>query len=108
VQAACCLAVVSSSAYYDSEAPKACGPGEADWDKPCSISEIIDVDVNLDNGYGSPRVTGERRDRGFRVNHKGAERPMADNGLCAKDGRRRRLRTTIPDVCPAATRPGPR
>jgi hypothetical protein len=43
-------------------------------------------------------VTDELRDRGFGVNHNRVERLMAQNGLCAKDGRRRKLRTTIPDI----------
>ena len=43
-------------------------------------------------------MTEELRRRGFGVNHKRVERLMADNGLYAKDGRRRKVRTTIPDV----------
>ena len=59
---------------------------------------MIDVHRDLDDTYGSPRMTDELRDRGFGVNHKRVERLMAQNGLYAKDGRRRKLRTTIPDI----------
>jgi transposase InsO family protein len=43
-------------------------------------------------------MTDELRDRGCCVNHKRVERLMAEEGLHAKDGRRRKVRTTIPDV----------
>jgi hypothetical protein len=48
--------------------------------------------------YGSPRMTDELRRRGYCVDHKRAERLMADNGFHAKDGRRKKHRTTIPDL----------
>ncbi len=42
-----------------------------------------------------------RRDaaaRGHCVNHKRTERLMAEHGIVARDGRRKKVRTTIPDV----------
>lgn len=47
---------------------------------------------------GTRRSGTSLRRRGYCVNHKRTERLMADNGLFAKDGRRKKLRTTIPDV----------
>jgi len=60
------------------------------------LSEIWDI--HLDDTYGSPRMTTALRSRGYVVNHKRVERLMADNGIYAPDGRRRKLRTTIPDL----------
>jgi putative transposase len=98
VKAACKVAGVSSSAYYDFKAREANGPTRAEWDEAIVVNQIIDVHLNLDDTYGSPRMTDELKDRGFCANHKRIERLMAENGLYAKDGRRRKLRTTIPDV----------
>jgi len=98
VKAACQVAGVSTSAYYDFKAREAAGPSEADWEEALLINEIHLVHDHLDDTYGSPRMTDELCDRGFCVNHKRVERLMAENGLYARDGRRRKLRTTIPDV----------
>jgi putative transposase len=70
----------------------------SDWDEAIVINEIVDFRANVDDTYGSPRMTTELRDRGYETNHKRTERLMAQNGLYAKDGRRRKLRTTIPDL----------
>lgn len=43
-------------------------------------------------------MTAELRRRGFCVNHKRTERLKAENGIIAADGRRKKLRTTIPAV----------
>jgi len=42
-------------------------------------------------------MTGELRRRGYCVNHKRTERLMATLGIYARDGRRKKIRTTIPD-----------
>jgi putative transposase len=98
IEAACEAAEVSTSAYYDWLATRAVGPTEAGWDEAIVVNEIVDIHLNVDDTYGSPRMTDELRRRGRCVNHKRVERLMADNGLYAKDGRRRKVRTTIPDV----------
>jgi transposase InsO family protein len=98
VAAACRVAEVSDSAYYDWVNRAAAGATEAEWDEAILVNAIYDVHHHLDDTYGSPRMTDELRRRGFDVNHKRVERLMADNGLYAKDGRRRKVRTTIPDV----------
>jgi putative transposase len=98
VQAACEAAEVSTSAYYDWMAKVAAGPSAAEWDEALVINEMHDVHAHHDDTYGSPRMTTELRRRGFCVNHKRTEALMAENGIVAQDGRRRKLRTTIPDV----------
>lgn len=97
IDAACRAAEVSSSAYYEWLARSA-APTAAEWDEATLINEMHRVHDHLDDTYGSPRMTDELRDRGFSVNHKRIERLMAEEGLHAKDGRRRKVRTTIPDV----------
>jgi transposase InsO family protein len=62
------------------------------------VNELYDVHRNLDDTYGSPRMTDELGRRGYCVNHKRTERLMAQNGIYAKDGRRKKVRTTIPDI----------
>jgi len=47
-------------------------------------------------------MTAELRRRGWCVNHKRIERLAAEKNIVARDGRRRRVRTTIPDVSAAA------
>ncbi len=97
VRIACRVAEVSSSAYYDYCARRDWGPTEADWDEALLANEIWEVHHRHDDTYGSPRMTGELRRRGFCVNHKRTERLMAVLGIYAKDGRRKKIRTTIPD-----------
>jgi len=97
VRVACRVAEVSSSAYYDYCARRDWGPTEADWDEALLANEIWEVHHHHDDTYGSPRMTGELRRRGYCVNHKRTERLMATLGIYAKDGRRKKIRTTIPD-----------
>jgi transposase InsO family protein len=97
VEAACEVAEVSTSAYYDWLARSA-APSDAEWDEALLVDEMRRVHDELDDTYGSPRMTDELRDRGFCDNHKRVERLMSEYGLHAQDGRRRKVRTTIPDV----------
>jgi putative transposase len=97
IDAACAAAEVSTSAYYDwLERSKA--PTEAEWDEALLINEMHMVHDDLDDTYGSPRMTDELAARDFCANHKRVERLMRENGIYAEDGRRRKVRTTIPDV----------
>lgn len=98
VTAACRVAKVSPSSYYESKARERLGPSEAQWDEALLVNEMRNVHEHLDDTYGSPRMTDELRRRGYCINHKRTERLMAQNGIHAKDGRRRRHRTTIPDL----------
>jgi transposase InsO family protein len=97
IQAACAAAEVSASSYYD-WLTRSSGPTEAEWDEAIVINEMVDVHENLDDTYGSPRMTDELRRRGVGDNHKRIERLMAEHGIYARDGRRKKVRTTIPDV----------
>jgi putative transposase len=89
---------VSASSHYDWCAKVAAGPTASEWDEAILVNEMYGVHRHLDDTYGSPRMTDELRRRGYCVNHKRTERLMAQNGLYAQDGRRKKLRTTIPDV----------
>ena len=95
---ACRVAEVSSSAYYDYCVRRDIGPTDADWDEATLANAIWDIHHCHDDTYGSPRMTDELARRGFCVNHKRVERLMAVLGIYARDGRRRKVRTTIPDV----------
>jgi len=97
LRAACESAEVSTSADYDWCAKVAAGPSTREWDEALVVNEMHDIHAH-DDTYGSPRMTAELRRRGDCVNHKRTERLMAENNIVAQDGRRRRLRTTIPDV----------
>ena len=97
VIAACRVAGVATSSYYEWCCRSAVATG-AEWDEAIVINEMYDVHAHHDDSYGSPRMTTELRRRGYCVNHKRTERLMAENGLVAVDGRRKKVRTTIPDV----------
>lgn len=97
VRTACFVAEVSTSAYYD-WLQRSAAPTETEWDEAKLVNAIVDIHHNLDDTYGSPRMTGELRREGFSANHKRVERLMRYYGIFAKDGRRTKIRTTIPDV----------
>ncbi len=97
IEAACAVAEVSTSAYYDWR-DRSAAPTEAEWDEAILVNEIWDIHHGHDDTYGSPRMTDELQHRGFCDNHKRVERLMATHGIYADDGRRRKVRTTIPDV----------
>ena len=80
VDAACEAAEVSTSAYYE-WLQRAAGPTEAELDEAYLINHIQDIHADSDATYGSPRVTGELRRRGYCVNHKRTERLMAENAI---------------------------
>ena len=98
VVSACRVAEVSTSAYYEHKVREAAGATEADWDEAILINEMWDIHNNVNDSYGSPRMHTALSDRGFCHNHKKTERLMAQNGVYAVDGRRKKVKTTIPDV----------
>ena len=98
VLAACSVAGVSTSSYYDWLAKVTAGPSPAEWDEALVINEMLEIHAHHDDTYGSPRMTAELRRRGYCVNHKRTEALMRQNGIVARDGRRKKVRTTIPDV----------
>ena len=98
VAAACEAAGVSTSAYYAWAVERAHGPTDAEWDDAHVVNAMVDIH-ETDNSVGSPRMVDElARRHGIHANHKRVERLMAENGICAKDGRRPKVKTTIPDV----------
>lgn len=97
VLAACQVAGVATSSYYE-WCRRSAVATEAEWDEAIVINEMHDVHAHHDDSYGSPRMTTELARRGYCVNHKRTERLMAENGIVAADGRRKKVRTTIPDV----------
>ncbi len=98
VATACKVACVSRSAYYDFEKRFQAGPTGAEWDEAVAINAMFDIH-GQDDSVGSPRMVDELRRRyAICVNHKRVERLMAINGIVAKDGRRPKVKTTIPDL----------
>jgi putative transposase len=97
VDAACAAAEISTSAFYD-WCTRSAQPSDAEWDEALIVDEMLEIHAGLDDTYGSPRMTDELKRRGYEVNHKRIERLMGTHGIFAKDGRRKKVRTTIPDV----------
>ena len=56
VIAACKVAKVSTSAYYDHKARQSQGATDADWDEAILINEILNIHETVDDSYGSPRM----------------------------------------------------
>jgi putative transposase len=95
IVAACKVAGVSTSSYYDWRLKVAAGPSAAEWDEAHLVNEMFEIHRHHDDTYGSPRMTRELRRRGFCLNHKRTERLMAENGIVAVTPRRF-VRTTLP------------
>jgi transposase InsO family protein len=94
VDAACQAAEVSTSAYYE-WLQRAAGPTAAELEEAYLVNHIRDIHADSDATYGSPRVTGELRRRGYCVNHKRTERLMSENAIVGITPRRRTPRTTM-------------
>jgi transposase InsO family protein len=98
VRAACESAEVSTSADYDWCAKVAAGPSTREWDETLVVNEMLGVHARHDDTYGSPRMTAELQRRGNCGNHARIERLVAEHGIVAAGGQRRRVRTTTPGV----------
>jgi transposase InsO family protein len=94
ISAACTVAEVSVSAYYEWLGRAAC-PTEAELNEAYLVNQIRDIHADSDATYGSPRVTAALRRRGYCVNHKRTERLMAENAIVGVTPRRRTPRTTM-------------
>ncbi len=94
VDAACTVAEVSTSAYYE-WLGRAASPSEAELAEAYLVNQIRDIHADSDATYGSPRVTAALRRRGYCVNHKRIERLMAENAIVGVTPRRRTPRTTM-------------
>ena len=64
--------------------------------------EIKQVFYTQRQRYGSPRITEALRWKGQVCNHKRVERLMRQEGLKARNGKRRRVRTTNSEPHPIA------
>lgn len=90
----CELFAVTRSGYY------AWSRGEASVRERANeevVREIKRVFEAKHQRYGSPRITEELRRQGQICNHKRVERLMRQEGLKARSGRRRKVRTTDSD-----------
>lgn len=90
-------AEVSASAYYDWSRAHSNGATSSEWDEAILVNQIRGIHAEHDD-IGSPRMTRALHRAGWRVNHKRVERLMRCQGIYAIDGRRAKVRTTIPDV----------
>ena len=97
VRLCCRVLEVAPSSYYDWLDVHGAGATDAELEEAYLVNEILSIHATLDDSYGSPRLTHELR-RGRCVNHKRVERIVREHALYAKDARRRKCRTTIPDV----------
>jgi len=95
VDAACTVAEVSTSAYYDWLCRTVTGPTDAELAEAQLINQILDLHAESASTYGSPRVTHALRRSGFCVNHKRVERLMREHDVVGVT-ERKRVRTTIP------------
>jgi len=89
---------VTPSSYYEWQTHHGGGPSEADLDEANLVNKLRLFHDTLEDAYGSPRLTRELTLQGYWVNHKRTGRLAAYYGLYDRDARRRKQRTTIPDV----------
>jgi putative transposase len=68
VLAACRVAQVSASAYYEFMTRHGEGPTRGELDEAYLVNEIVDLHRHKDDCLGSPRMTDELRRRGHQVN----------------------------------------
>ena len=105
VRLCCRVLLVAPSSYYDWLGVYGAGATPRELDEAYLANEIRCIHTTLDDSYGSPRLTHELRRRRY-VNHKRVERIVRVHALYAKDARRRKVATTIPDFsaprCPDA------
>jgi transposase InsO family protein len=94
VLAACEVAEVSTSAYYEWKSKEIEGPSPAELDEAYLVNEMHDIHAGSDDTYGSPRMTKELCRRGYCINPKRTERLMRANDIVGVTPRRS-IRTTI-------------
>ena len=92
---ACRAAGVSRQAFYDWRVREAAGPTPAQQAEARLVGEMRRIHDDLDDTYGSPRMTPELVARGFCVNHKRVERLMRLHGIVGVF-KPAKVRTTIP------------
>ena len=95
VTAACAVAEISTSTFYEWDTLAEHGPSEQVVAEAYLVNEIALIHDDNDATYGAPRVHAELVDLGWVVNHKKVERLMHDNGLQGVH-KPAKVRTTIP------------
>jgi putative transposase len=95
VTAACAVAEVSTSGFYDWCQREAAGPTERELAEADLVSLIREIFDATDGNYGVPRMHRELRNGGIVVNVKRVRRLMRLHGMAGRCIRRR-CRTTIP------------
>jgi transposase InsO family protein len=93
VAAACQAAGVTRSAYYAWTAGATQAASERRREEVRLVGEVRRIHARSRGAYGSPRVTAELRQRGWRTNHKRVERLMRIHGIVGHRPRRRRSLT---------------
>jgi len=98
------LLQVSRSGYYQHVKRRAATTLTSRQQRRADLTvKILDVHADSDGTYGSPRITGELRERGEVVNHKTVAKIMAEVGIEGISPRTFKVRTTVAD--PAASFP---
>ncbi len=100
VVAACCVAEVSRSAYYDWKVRELLGPSPAELAEAELVEKIRKIHTDSDATAGSPRVTAELRRNGYCVNHKAIERLMSIHGIVGVPKRRFLVTTLVAEEQP--------
>jgi putative transposase len=81
VTAACAMAGISTSTFYEWADTAASGVSEAHWQEAYMCDQIVNIHKDTDSTYGVPRIHAELVDLGWVVNHKKVERLMRELGL---------------------------
>ena len=92
---ACQVAEVSRQAFYDWRLRRAGGPTEAEVAEAAVVQQMREIHDEFDETYGSPRMTVELANHGYKVNHKRVERLMRAHGIVGVH-KPAKVRTTIP------------
>lgn len=92
---ACEVAGVSTSAFYAWVDRDAAGPSARERTDAELVAAMRQIHAESDGSYGSPRMTGELANQGWRVNHKRVERLMRTHGIVGVH-KPAKVRTTLP------------
>jgi putative transposase len=87
----CQVLGVSTSGYY---AWKKQVPSQRELGNQKLVLQIKAVYAENHQVYGSPRIQNELSDQGIRCSEKRVARLMRQNGICARQAKRRRVQTT--------------
>lgn len=99
VTAACEVAEVSTSGFYDWLERRDAEPTDRQVAEAELVAEMREIFAVSDGSYGEPRMTRELRKRGHTINPKRVRRLMRRHGLAGR-AIRRRVRTTFPGPDP--------